>query len=136
MMKSTGTLLHHDLQYLRCIVNETIRLHLGRTPEDRVTLGVLRDYIVWLAADALTDEGLAKSLVHILAKLQEELHAKAKTHNALSTDPIASAFHEGFLYGLEQAISFSHGVDLLLEEELSRRDYLESWERTRERLGL
>jgi len=136
MMKSTGTPLRHDLQYLRCIANETIRLHLGRTSEDRVTLGVLRDYIVWLAADALTDEGLARRLVHTMAKLQEDLHTKTESHHTQDTDTTAPSFYEGFLHGLEQAISFRYGVDLLLDEELSRGEFLESWERTRERLGL
>lgn len=136
MTESARISLRHSLMFLRCIVGKATLLYPGKTLENRIALGVLRDYFTWLAVDAMTDEGLAKSLVHILAKLQEELHAKAKTHNALSTDPIASAFHEGFLYGLEQAISFNHGVDLLLDEELNRRDYLESWERTRERLGL
>lgn len=136
MMQAIEMHLHHDLINLRCIIAEAVRLHPGRTSEDRVTLGVLRDYFTWLAVDAMTDEGLARRLVHTMAKLQEELHAKTKTHNALSTDPVASAFHEGFLYGLEQVISFRCGVDLLLEEELSRREFLESWEQIRERLGL
>ena len=135
-MKSTGTPLRHDLQYLRCIANETIRLHLGRTSEDRVTLGVLRDYIAWLAADALTDEGLARRLVHTMAKLQEDLHTKTESHHTQDTNTTAPSFHEGFLHGLEQAISFSHGVDLLLDEELSRGEFLESWEQTKEKLGL
>jgi len=136
MMKSTGTPLRHDLQYLRCIANETIRLHLGRTPEDRVTLGVLRDYIVWLAVDAMTDEALARRLVTTIAKVQEELHTNAESRHAKEIDPTAPAFYEGFLHGLEQSISFKYGVDLLLDEELSRGEFLESWERTREKIGL
>ncbi len=136
MMKSTGAHLRHDLQYLRYIANETIRLHIGRTPEDRVTLGVLRDYLAWLAVDAMTDEGLARRLVTTIAKLQEELHTNAESRHAKEIDPTAPAFYEGFLHGLEQSISFKYGVDLLLDEELSRRDFLETWERTRKRLGL
>ena len=136
MMKSTGTPLRHDLQYLRCIANETIRLHLGRTPKDRVTLGVLRDYLAWLAVDAMTDEALARRLVNTIAKLQEELHTNAESHHTRDTDTTAPSFYEGFLHGLEQAISFRYGVDLLLDEELSRGEFLESWERTRKRLGL
>ena len=136
MMKSTGTPLRHDLINLRCIIEEAVRLHRGSSPEDRDTLGVLRDYIVWLAADALTDEGLARRLVHTMAKLQEDLHTKTESHHTQDTDITAPSFYEGFLHGLEQAISFSHGVDLLLDEELSRGDFLESWERTRARLGL
>ena len=135
-MKGTGTPLRHDLQYLRCIANETIRLHLGRTPEDRVTLGVLCDYLAWLAVDAMTDETLARRLVHTMAKLQEDLHTKTESHHTQDTDTTAPAFYEGFLHGLEQSISFKYGVDLLLDEELSRGEFLESWEQTKEKLGL
>ena len=135
-MKSTGNPLRHDLQYLRCIANETIRLHRGSTPEDRVTLSILRDYLAWLAVDAMTDEGLARRLVHTIAKLQEELHTNAESRHAKEIDPTAPAFYEGFLHGLEQSISFKYSVDLLLDEELSRGEFLESWERTRERIGL
>jgi len=113
-----------------------IRLHQKRTQEDRDVLGVLHDYLTWLAVDAMTDERLAKSLVHTLAKLQEELHAEAESRHAKEIDPTAPAFYEGFLHGLEQTISFRYGVDLLLDEELSQREFLESWERTRKRLGL
>lgn len=135
-MKSTGTPLRHDLQYLRCIANETIRLHPGRTSEDRVTLGVLRDYLEWLAVDAMTDEALARRLVNTIAKLQEELHTNAESRHAKEIDPTAPAFYEGFLHGLEQSISFRYGVDLLLDEELSRGEFLESWEQTKEKIGL
>ena len=136
MMQAIEMHLPHDLINLRCIIAEAVRLHPGRTPEDRVTLGVLRDYFTWLVVDAMTDEGLAKSLVHTLAKLQEELHAEAESRHAKEIDPTATAFYAGFLHGLEQTISFRYGVDLLLDEELSQREFLESWERTRERLGL
>ena len=128
--------LHRDLITLRCIIAEAVRLHPGGTPEDRVTLGVLRDYFTWLVVNSMTDEGLAKSLVHTLAKLQEELHAEAESRHTKEIDPTAPAFYAGFLHGLEQTISFRYGVDLLLDEEIDRGDFLESWERTRERLGL
>jgi len=136
MMQAIEMHLHHDLINLRCIIAEAVRLHPGRTSEDRVTLGVLRDYIVWLAADALTDEGLARRLVHTMAKLQEDLHTKTESHHTQDTDTTAPSFYEGFLHGLEQAISFRYGVDLLLDEEISRGEFLESWEQIRERLGL
>lgn len=128
--------LRYDLINLRCIIEEAVRLHRGRTSEDRVTLGVLRDYLTWLAVDAMTDERLARRLVTTIAKLQEELHTNAESRHAKEIDPTAPAFYEGFLHGLEQSISFKYGVDLLLEEELSRLEFLESWERTREKLGL
>jgi len=119
-----------------CVTKKAVRLHLGKTPEDWDTIGVLRDYLAWLAVDAMTDEGLARHLVHTLAKLQEELHIEVESNRARDMDPTAPAYYEGFLYGLEQIISFMYGVDLLLDEEISRGEFLASWERARERLGL
>jgi len=122
--------------FLRCIVDRATLLYPGRAPENRIALGFLRDYLVWLAVDAMTDEGLARHFVHTLAKLQEELRSEAESYRIRDMDPSAPSFYEGFLHGLEQAISFRYGVDLLLDEELSQREFLESWERTRKRLGL
>lgn len=136
MNKSVKMIPCHDLLYLRCIANESIRLQMGGNPEDCLTISTLRDYLSWLAVDAMTDEGLARRLVHTLAKLQEELHAVVEYNHVWNLDLTSPAFCEGFLNGLEQAISFRYGVDLLLDEKLSRGEFLKSWERTRERLGL
>ena len=78
MTKSARILLRHDLMFLKCFVKTAIMLHPGSSPEDRVTLGVLHDYLAWLAVDAMTDEALARRLVTTIAKLQEELHAEAE----------------------------------------------------------
>jgi len=129
-------LLRHDLHYLRCIIARVVELYPIRTSKDRDTLGVLQDYLVWLTADAMTDEELARHLVHTMAKLQEELHAEAENSRARDRDPTAPAFYEGFLHGLEQSISFRHGVDLLLDEEIDRREFHEAWGQVKERLGL
>ena len=136
MTESAETSLCHDLIFLRYVASEAVRLHPGRTPEDRVTLGVLRDYFTWLTFDAVTNEGLARRLVHTIARLQEELHAEAENSHARDRDPSAPAFYEGFLHGLEQSISFSHGVDLLLDEEIDRREFHKTWGQAKERLGL
>jgi hypothetical protein len=136
MTKSAGITLRHDLLYLRCIAKKAVRLYPRRTPEDKFMFGVLRDYLVWLTADAMTDEELARRLVHILAKLQEELHAEVENSRARDTDPTAPAFYEGLLHGLEQSISFSYGVDLLLDEEIDRKEFHEAWGQVKERLGL
>lgn len=135
-MNFARTFLRQDLLSLRCILTEAINLHPCKTPEDSLNLVALRDYLIWLTIDAIQHEELARRLVPTLAKLQEELHAEAENRHAQDTDPTAPSFFEGFLHGLEQAISFSHGVDLLLDEEISRGEFLESWERTRERLSL
>jgi hypothetical protein len=129
-------LLRHDLHYLRCIIARVVELSPLKTSEDRDTLGVLRDYLVWLTFDAITDEKLARRLVHIMVKLQEELHAEAENNHTRDIDPTAPAFYEGFLHGLEQSISFSHGVDLLLDEEIDREEFEMIWRQAKERLGL
>jgi hypothetical protein len=136
MTESAETSLCHDLIFLRYVASEAVRLHPGRTPEDRVTLGVLRDYFTWLTFDAVTDEGLARRLVRTIARLQEELYAEAENNHARDRDPTAPAFYEGFLHGLEQSISFSHGVDLLLDEEIDREEFKMIWRQAKERLGL
>ena len=136
MTKSAGMTLRHDLLYLRCIAKKAVRLYPRRTPEDKFMLGVLRDYLVWLTFDAVTDKEHARRLVHIMAKLQEELHAEAENSRARDTDPTAPAFYEGVLHGLEQSISFRDGVDLLLDEEIDRREFHKTWGQAKERLGL
>jgi len=136
MNKSVKMIPRHDLLYLRCIANESIRLQTGRNAEDRFILSTLWDYLSWLTIDAMTDEGLARRLVTTISKLQEELHTNTESRHAKEIDPTAPAFYEGFLHGLEQSISFKYGVDLLLDEELSRGEFLETWERTREKIGL
>lgn len=129
-------LFRRDLHYLRCIIARVIELSPNKTSEDREALGALQDYLVWLTFDAMTDEGLARQLVHILARLQEELHTEAENNHFRDTDPSAPAFYEGFLHGLEQSISFSHGVDLLFDEEIDREEFHKTWLQARERLGL
>jgi hypothetical protein len=136
MTESAETSLCHNLIFLRCAISKAIKLHKRKTPEDRVTLGSLHDYFTWLTFDAMTDEKLAWQLVHILAWLQEELYAEAENSRARDRDPSAPAFYEGVLHGLEQSISFSYGVDLLLDEEIDRKEFHETWGQAKERLGL
>jgi len=135
-MNFARTFLRQDLLSLRCILTEAINLHPCKTPEDSLNLVSLRDYLIWLTIDAIQHEELARRLVPTLAKLQEELHTNAESRHAKEIDPTAPAFYEGFLHGLEQAISFSHGVDLLLDEELNRGEFLKSWGQTKKKVGL
>lgn len=78
--------------YLRLIVAEAVRLHPGRTPSDRVVLGNLRDYRMWLTIDAMREEKPARCLVPTFARLQVELHAEAESRRARDMDPTAPAF--------------------------------------------
>jgi len=133
-MNNHKTSLRHDLLYLRCIITHAIRHHQAQTPEDSLTQATLQDYLTWLTTDAMQDKQLARKLVSTYARLQEELNAEAKKRLANDTDPSAPAFHEGFLHALEQTLSFKHGADLLLDEKISREDFLESWEQVMRRL--
>jgi len=136
MIGSTKANLRHDLMYLRLIVTEAVSLQTTTNTDERTTLGALRDYLTWLTTDAIQDKQLARKLVSTYARLQEELNAETKKRLANDTDPSAPAFHEGFLHALEQTLSFKHGADLLLDEEISRDDFLESWEQVMRRLTL
>jgi hypothetical protein len=135
-MNRVKTPLRHDLIFLRLIVTETVSLQTAANTDERTTLGALRDYLTWLTTDAMQDKQLARKLVSTYARLQEELNAETRRRLAHDTDPSAPAFHEGFLHALEQTLSLTHGADLLLDEEISRAEFLESWEMTREKLGL
>ena len=135
MISSDEKYLRHDLLYLRLIVTEAVNLQTANTDE-RTTLGALRDYPTWLTTDAIQDKQLARKLAPTYARLQEELNAETRRRLAQDTDPSAPAFHEGFLHALEQILSFSHATDLLLDEEISRIDFLKSWEHTRRKTGI
>ena len=134
-MNHIKTPLRHDLLYLRLIVTEAVTLQTVNTDE-RTTLGALRDYLSWLTTDAIHDKQLARKLVPTYARLQEELNAETRRRIAHDTDPSAPAFHEGFLHALEQTLNLSHATDLLLDEEISRIDFLESWEHTWSKTGI
>jgi len=127
-------IFRHDLIFLRLIVTEATSLQTTTNTDERTTLGALRDYLTWLTTDAMQDKQLARKLVPTYARLQEELNAETRRRLAHDTDPSAPAYHEGFLHALEQTLSFKHGVDLLLNEKITREEFLESWEQVMRRL--
>lgn len=135
-MNHVNTTLRHDLLYLRLIVTEAVSLQTAANTGERTILSALRDYPTWLTIDAIQDKQLARKLVPTYARLQEELNAETRKRLAQDTDPSVPAFHEGFLHALEQILNLSHATDLLLDEEISRMDFLESWEHTRRRMGI
>gem|GEM_PF-5762668 len=122
--------------YLRLIVTEAVNLQTAANTDQRTTLSALRDYPTWLTTDAIHDKQLAQRLAPTYARLQEELNTETRKRLAHDTDPSAPAFHEGFLHALEQTLNLSHATDLLLDEEISRIDFLESWEHTRRKTGI
>jgi hypothetical protein len=127
-------IFRHDLIFLRFIVTEATSLQTTTNTDERTTLGTLRDYLTWLTTDAMRDEQLARKLVPVFARLQEELNTETRKRLANETDPSAPAYHEGFLHALEQTLSFKHGTDLLLNEKISREEFHESWEQALRRL--
>jgi hypothetical protein len=84
----------------------------------------------------MRDKQLARKLAPTYARLQEELNAETRRRLTQDTDPSAPAFHEGLLHALEQTLNLSHATDLLLDEEISRMDFLESWEHTRRKMSI
>lgn len=136
MIELNKTNLRHDLLYMRCILTHAIKYHTTQTPIQRLTQATLQDYLTWLTTDALQDEELGRHLAPTLARLQEELHTQAQHNRTKNIDPTPHAYYEGYLHALENTLNHHHGEDLLLHEEITREDFLESWQSTRERLGL
>jgi len=136
MIRLTKTNLRHDLLYLRCILTHAIKHHTAQTPKDRLTQATLQDYLTWLTTDALQDEKLARHTATTLAILQEELHTQAQNNRTQNADPTPNAYYEGYLHALENTLNHHHREDLLLHEQITRKDFLESWQNTRERLNL
>jgi hypothetical protein len=132
---SSGTSLRHDLPYLNLIVNEAIRLHPRRPPEENIMLENLREYLMWLTIDALENEGLAKELIHSFATLEDELNAVVADRRNRRLDPSAPAFYEAFIQALRLVLSYYHRVTLDLEKFYNRKEFLKSWEWTQKILG-
>lgn len=122
--------------YLRLIVTEAVTLQTAANTGERTTLSTLRDYPTWLTIDAIQDKQLARKLAPTYARLQQELNAETRKRLAQDTDPSAPAFHEGLLHALEQTLNLSHATDFLLNEEINRIDFIESWEHTRRKTGI
>jgi len=135
-MNGAGTPLRHDLEYLRRIVAEAVRLHQSRSIEDRVMLTDLRDYLTRLCIDAMEDEALARRLAPSLVQLWEELMVDAEDRRARYLDASAPAFYGAFLFNLMMARELEVGPENLLCRPISRTEFLESWEWTRSILGI
>jgi hypothetical protein len=124
---SFGSVMRQDLQYLRLIVNEAVRLHPRRPPEEHVMLANLREYLMWLTIDALEDEVMAKELIHSFATLEDELNVIKVDRRNRRLDPSAPAFYEAFIQALRLVLSYYHRVSLDLEEFYNREKFLKAW---------
>jgi len=136
MINSIETTLRHDLLYLRCIITHAINHHRAQTPSDCLTQATLQDYLTLLTTDALQDEKLAQRLAPTLARLQEELHKETETLRIQNKDPTPQAYYQGYLHSLENTLNHKHNTDLLLHEQIIRRQFHQTWEQTRKKLGL
>ncbi len=128
--------LRHDLPYLRLIVNEGVRTHPKRPPEEDVMLANLRDYLIWLTMDALEDARLANTLLHSFAILESELNSTVADRRNRRLDPSAPAFYEAIIQTLRLVLSHRHKAALELFELQDRHEFINSWEWTRKVLDL
>ena len=136
MSESAGMPLRHDLQYLRLLVAEAIRLHVGRTKEELSMMEDLLEYLMWLTVDALEDEELARELTSGFGAIELQLFARADDLRARRLDPTAPAVFEMYLRTLKTVLAYRHRVSPSFREFYSRQKFLDSWERTRKTLGL
>jgi len=135
-MKPMAARLRHDLNYLRTIITEAGALNPPRSSRDQALRSVLHDYLTWLAVDALDDETLARELVPILTKLQNEMDDVARDLRKKRRLTDIPAFYKTLLSAMVEILSFRYGEDLLHGAPISRDEFGECWLLTRKALDL
>ena len=136
MTELNKTNLRHDLLHLRCILTHATKHHQAQTPNQRLTQATLQDYLTGLTTDALQNKEQARHIAQTLAILQEELHTQAQHNRNQNIDPTPHTYYEGYLHALESTLNHHHREDLLLHEQITRRQFQQTWEKTRKTLGL
>ena len=68
--RALSTHLRHDLDYLRALIVQAIRLRRASDAEQATMLADIRDYIMFLTLDGLKDLQLAEQLVDSFFALQ------------------------------------------------------------------
>jgi hypothetical protein len=130
------TELRHDIDYLKRLLTEAIRLHRPNSIEEATLLADIRDYIMYLALDAVGDQNLAETLLVRFTQMGRALEEKLKETPVWQDDERqAIRFYVGFLFALEQLLSLKHEIGLP-GEKISREDFKRSWRRTASKLGL
>jgi len=71
------TTLRCDLDYLKRLLTEAMRLHRPRSLEEATMLADIRDYLMYAALDAIEDPVLASTLVDRFTHLQAWLENNA-----------------------------------------------------------
>ena len=135
--EDTPTDLRHDLDYLKRMLEVAIRLHRPANMEEAAMLADIRDYTMYLALDAVSDQKLAETLVLCFTQIGKALEEKLKETPVWQDDEReAIRFYMGFLFALEQLVSLRHEIPVLPSEKISREDFMRSWRQTAKKLGL
>lgn len=130
------TILRCDLDYLKRLLTEAIRLHRPSSVEEATMLADLRDYLMYIALDATSDPDLARTLVVCFTELGVWLEKLAKDTPVWRKEAETIRWYIGFVFALEQLLSLRHEIALLPAEKISREDFMRSWKETAARLGL
>jgi len=99
-------------------------------------LADIRDYFMYLTLDSLKDPSLARTLIDRFSQLQGWLRREHINQALKRVHPDKIVFYQAFLFTLEQVLSLRHGVTKLPNEKISRADFMRSWKKTAEKLGL
>jgi hypothetical protein len=130
------TPLHCNLDYLKRLLTEAIRLHRPNSMEEATMLADIRDYFMYLCLDGLEDPSLARTLVNTFTELGVWLEAKLKDTPVWRDEHTTTHWYMGFIFALEQLLSLRHEIAKLPAEKISREDFNRSWEETARKLGV
>jgi hypothetical protein len=133
--RALSTHLRHDLDYLRTLIVQAIRLHRPSDAEQATMLADIRDYIMFLTLDGLKDLQLAEQLVDSFFALQAWLQTIKTSQTPQYQDAETIHFYLGFLFTMEQLLSLRHEITMLPHEMISRQDFQKSWIRTARKLN-
>jgi len=128
--------LRFDLDYLKQLVNQAMRLHRPCSVGEDMMLADIRGYFMYLMLDGLEDPSLATSLVDRFNTLQAWLEKTAQETAPWHSDAETIRFYLGWLFGLEQLLSLRHNIAKLPQEKISRQGFIRSWRETSRKLNL
>jgi len=134
--EDTLTNLRHNLDCLKRLLVEAIRLHRPGSVEEATMLADIRDYIMYVALDAVEDPALASTLVDRFTHLQAWLETMHKQTPVWKAEHETIRWYIGWLFALEQLLSLKHKIKRLPGEKISREDFMRSFKRTAVKLGL
>jgi hypothetical protein len=128
--------LRHDLDYLRRLLGLAVKMHHPLTVKTATMLADIRDYLIYLTLDGLHDPALANLLIDHFTQLQACLEKRVESTPIEAPERESARFYVGFLFALEQLLSLCHRIAELPRGAISREDFIRSWKRTAEKLGL